>query len=115
METLIQNYSNFLAVLPTEGLDRLRVLTNFVSPRIYGSIADCTTFDDAIQTLKALYTKPSNEIFARHLLATRWQKSGENLDEFLQALKTLSKACNHGRSLVFRFGGGLDRAQKGAR
>ena len=37
---------------------------------------------------------PSNEIFARHCLATRQQKPGENLDEFLQALKILSKDCN---------------------
>jgi len=89
-----RTFQNFLTVLPTEGLDRLSVLTNFVSPRICGSIADCTTFDDAIQTLKALYIKPSNEIFARHLLATRRQKAGESLDELLQALKTLGKDCN---------------------
>ena len=33
--------------------------------------------------IDALYIKPTN---ARHLLATRRQKSGETLDEFLQAL-----------------------------
>lgn len=90
----LKTFQNFLAVLPTEGLDRLSVLTNFISPKIYGNIADCVTFEDAIQTLQALYVKPSNEIFARHLLATRRQKEGESLDEFLQALKSLSKDCN---------------------
>ena len=30
----------------------------------------------------------------RHLLATRRQKSGETLEMFLQALKSLSKDCN---------------------
>ncbi len=44
----------------------------------------------AVATLKALYIKPTNEVFARHLLATRRQKSGETMDEFLQALKTLA-------------------------
>ena len=38
--------------------------------------------------------KPRNEIFARHILATRCQQPHETLDEFLQALKTLSKDCN---------------------
>ena len=50
--------------------------------------------DNAIATLKALYIKPTNEVFARHLPATRRQQSGETIDEFLQALKTLSKDCN---------------------
>ena len=48
---------------------------------------NCTTFENAIQALKALYVKPSNEIFARHCLATRRQKAGESLDEFFQVLK----------------------------
>ena len=41
-----------------------------------------------------MYVKPKNEIFARHLLATRKQQSGENLDEFMQALKQLANDCN---------------------
>ena len=51
-------------------------------------------YDDAIATLKALYIKPTNEVFARHLLATRRQQSGQSLDGYLQVLKTLSKDCN---------------------
>ena len=90
----LKTFENFLTVLPAEGLNRLSVLTNFVSPRIYGNIVDCTSYEDAIKILKSMYIKPSNEIFARHLLATRRQKAGESLDEFLQALKTLSKDCN---------------------
>ena len=35
-----------------------------------------------------------NETFARHKLATRNQSSVETIDEFLQALKTLSADCN---------------------
>ena len=71
----------------------MQVLTNYVSPRIFEYIEHCEVYNDAIATLKALYIKPTNEIFARHLLATRRQQSGETLDEFLQALKTLSKDC----------------------
>ena len=43
--------------------------------------------------MTSLYVKPKNEIFARHLLATRRQSSGESLDQFLQALKLLAKDC----------------------
>ena len=38
--------------------------------------------------------KPTNKIYTRHVLATRQQQAGETLDEYLQALKTLSKDYN---------------------
>ena len=44
--------------------------------------------------LEKLYVKMPNEIFARHLLATRRQQSGESLHEFLLELRRLSKDCN---------------------
>ena len=44
--------------------------------------------------LKSAYTKSTNEVFAWYLLSTCKQQPGESLDEFLQALKTLSKDCN---------------------
>ena len=81
-------------VLPREELDCFLMLTNYVSPRILEYIEHCLTYDEAIGILKAEYVKPNNEGFARHLLATRRQKSGETLDEFLQALKSLSNVCN---------------------
>lgn len=90
----IRTFENFVSVLPTEGLNKLQVLTNYVSPRIFEYIERCERYEDAIATLKALYIKPTNEVFSRHLLATRRQQSGEKIDEFLQALKTLSKDCN---------------------
>ena len=42
-----------------------------------------------------LYIKPTNELYARHILATRCQQSAETLDEYRQVLKTLSKDCNY--------------------
>lgn len=90
----LKTFQNFLAVLPGDDVNRLSVLTNYISPKIYGSISDCTTYEQAIAALTALYVKPFNEIFARHCLVTRRQNPGENLDEFLQALKILSKDCN---------------------
>ena len=40
-----------------------------------------------------MYNVPKNEIFARHLLATRRQQVGETLDGYLNALKLLAKDC----------------------
>ena len=83
-----------MAVLPHKDLDKLAVLSNFVSPSIFQHIEDCTDYETSIETLQILFIKPKNEIFARHLLATRKQAPTETLDEYLQALKTLSKDCN---------------------
>ena len=89
-----RTFEKFMAVLPQEGLDKLAVLSNFVSPSIFQHIEDCTDCETSIETLQTLFIKPKNEIFARHLLATRKQAPTETLDEYLQALKTLSKDCN---------------------
>ena len=88
-------HENFLAVLPQEGLDKLSVLTNYVPPKIVVYIEECTEYDRAIVVLKELFVKPKNEVFARHVLATRSQQTAESLDEYLQVLKTLSKDCNY--------------------
>ena len=42
--------------------------------------------------LKELFVKPKNEVFARHVLATRSQQMAESLDEYLQVLKA---GCNY--------------------
>lgn len=54
----------------------------------------CPTYESAVVALQAQYVKTPNEVFARHLLATRRQQEGESLDEFFRALKVLSKDCN---------------------
>ena len=89
-----RTFDNFLAVLPQEDLDKLTVLANYVSPAIFQHIEECTEYEAAVGILQALFVKPRNEIFARHILATRRQQSHETLDEYLQTLKTLSKDCN---------------------
>ncbi|XP_068752275.1 uncharacterized protein [Montipora capricornis] len=89
-----RTFDNFLSVLPQTGLNKLSVLANFVAPSIFQHIEECTEFEAAVGILQALFVKPRNEIFARHMLATRCQQPHETLDEFLQSLKTLSKDCN---------------------
>ena len=55
-----------------------------------------TLFQDSRSgvVLKGLSCKIPNEIFTCHYSATRHQKSGESIDQFLVALKRLSKDCN---------------------
>ena len=93
-----KTFSNFIKAIkkktPAEGeeVDCLDLLVNYVSPTIYTYIADCDTYEKAIETLDSLFIKEINQIYARHILATRKQED-EDLDSFLQKLKTLSKSC----------------------
>ena len=65
-----------------------------VSAEVYEYISECADYTTALQILESTYIVPKNIIYARHLLVTRQQKHGENLDEFLNALKLLAKDCN---------------------
>ena len=87
-------FENFIAILPQENMNKLQILINFVSPDVFDLFCNASSYEEAIATLKTLYVKTPNEIFARHSLASQKQLSGETLDEYLQALKTLSKECN---------------------
>lgn len=89
-----QTFENFLSSIDLSGLDKRKLLVNFISPAVYQHVLDCHTYEEAIRTLKALYVKPKNEIFARHLLATAKQEPGQSVDQFLQKLRTLATDCN---------------------
>ena len=49
--------------------------------------SDCTTYESAKETLKKKCMKPTNEIFVRHLLATRKQQPNETLMNFYSRFK----------------------------
>ena len=86
-----QNYCvDFQAKIP----DKYRALVNCVSSTIYEHIEQTVDFDRAIGILDKLFIKTPNEIFARHLLATRKQLPSESLDEFYRELEKLRRNCN---------------------
>lgn len=87
-------FKNFLESTKPENHDKLKLLINYISPTVFELICECTTYEDAIKTLENAYSKPVNEIYARHILATRKQENGESIDQYLQSLKILSKECN---------------------
>ncbi|XP_076822232.1 uncharacterized protein LOC143468748 [Clavelina lepadiformis] len=92
-------FDNFLAELAQEQIstappiNKLQILTNFVSAEIFEFIEDCNTYDSAVEILQDLLVKKPNEIFARQLLATRKQQPSESPTQFMQTLQILSKNC----------------------
>ncbi|GFO24398.1 retrovirus-related pol polyprotein from transposon 17.6 [Plakobranchus ocellatus] len=93
-----RTFNNFVSSLQQhqtpDAVDKLNLLINYVDPSVYEYIAECTTYEAAVDLLKNAYIKPKNEIFARHVLATTKQEPGQNLDEFLQKLRALAKDCD---------------------
>uniref|UniRef100_UPI00358E7549 uncharacterized protein n=1 Tax=Myxine glutinosa TaxID=7769 RepID=UPI00358E7549 len=89
-----KTFDNFLRAIEHHEPEKLTMLVNYVAPSVYEYIAVCEDYDTAIETLRNMYVRPKNEVYARHLLASHRQQPGETLDEFLQALKCLSGDCN---------------------
>lgn len=92
-------FENFLTAITTNEKTiaketKLQILTNHLSSTTFVHIKDCTNYDIALKRLDALFLKPPNEIYSRHKLAKRAQHPGESIDQYLQALKLLSKECN---------------------
>ena len=48
----IQTFEYYNKVLPQQGLDKLKILTNFIWLTVYDFISDCTTCESAKETLK---------------------------------------------------------------
>jgi len=69
-------------------------LVNLLSPTVCSYIEDRLFYEEDLAVLKSVYIKKKNDVFARHLLAVRKQQPGESLQQFIQALKRLSKDCS---------------------
>ena len=89
-----KTFTNFLTSIAEHEPNNFNLLINYVSPEVFEYISGCTDYDSPLETLESLNITPKNEIFAQHLLATQRQQAGKSLDEFLNALKLLSKDCN---------------------
>ena len=71
--------------------DKVKVLTAHLLAPIYKLISEETTYESAITGLQNLFVKPKNKIYARHMLATAKQDTGESLDEFILHINKLSQ------------------------
>ena len=76
----LENYFEALAEIRGEGpaANKLRILISLVDFKVFDFIEDCDAYEDAIDTLKNMYVKAPKIIFARHILATAQQKTGQS-------------------------------------
>ena len=88
-----KTFENFIIMCGTDAPDKHLSLINLISSDVYEYVEDCTDYDSVKNTLEKFYVKSPNEVFARHLLATRRQQCSETLDVFFQNLHKLSKDC----------------------
>lgn len=87
-----QNFVTSISPQPSDS-EKLKILINLITPEIDEYISGSGTYNDAVSILKHIYVKPTNEVFSRHKLSARQQQADENIDQYLQALKLLSKDC----------------------
>jgi len=72
-----------------------RIIVSCLSPAIFPYVEDAASYDEIVNTLKRLYLKKKNNVYAWHLLVSRKQIMGESILEYLQALKLLAKECSY--------------------
>ena len=92
--TFLANLEERTAEGERDRLDRLGLLTTFLTHRTYELIADATSYAEAQRSLQNAYHKQKNVIFARHLLMSRSQKAGESISSYVHSLKQLARDCN---------------------
>ena len=78
-------------------MNKKGLLVNVFSPAFFSYVEDCETYDEALVTLKRVYVKGKNDVFARHIHAAEKRRVAESLEQFLQALNLLSKDCTFQR------------------
>ena len=87
------NFTYYLSTIAQLNPDKLEVLYLNISATIADIIEECSGFEHAIELLKAVYDKPPNVIYTRHLLSTCLQQENESVDQYLQALNRLATDC----------------------
>ena len=93
LENFLESAATYARAQEFEEPNRFKVLCDYVGASLYELIEDSTDYDADKLKLQRHYVKQPNVVFSRHLLATKKQKPGESLQEFLQALQILSKNC----------------------
>ena len=91
-----KTFSNIVAAMQQGdgAIDKLSGLTAHLTAPIYKLVSEETTYDAAITTMKNLFVKPKNEIYARHMLASAQQNVNESIDEFVLRINKLSQECD---------------------
>ena len=98
-EYWLKTFESFIAEVERnaqEGanVDKLALLTNFLTPRTYPYISNATSYENAKTALRNTFCKRKNVVFARHVLMTRVQRTDESIAEYVHNLQTLAKDCD---------------------
>ena len=97
-EYWLKIFESFLSavtsVTDNEGaVNRLVLITNYLSPQTYAYISEASEYEEAVQLLRSSYQKKKNVTFARHVLMTRLQAHNETTSQYVHALCGLAKEC----------------------
>ena len=87
---MLDVYMNKAEVPDESKLETLYVLCG---PRGFATIADCETYNDAIDLLDPKYIKRASAITMRHKLRSHKQKDGKSIEEYVSELRQLSRKC----------------------
>ena len=79
---------------PLSDEQKYSVLINHVNSDVYSCINQFTKYSEAIAHLESIFVRTVNKCHARYLLATRHQKDGESIFQFIMALHKTSKDCD---------------------
>ena len=93
----VKDYIATLNEIRGEGapeVNKTRIMRGFLSPEIYPHVEEAGYYDAIVELLHQIYIKRKNNVYARHLLVSRKQAAGENVAEYLQALRLLAKECS---------------------
>ena len=77
-----------------EEINRLTLLTNFLTYKTSSFIAEAVAYDEPKTALAMAYHKQMSVVFARHLLMIRTQRSGESIAEYVHSLRELARDCD---------------------
>ena len=76
--------------------DTLEIVVDGLS---FASEEECKDIDFFLEKLEAFCVGETNEIYERYQFNKRDQESGESVDSYVAALRTLAKTCNYGSLL----------------
>ena len=85
----INRFTNYVEIItanpehPVSDETKKMIFNNLISAEVYELFREAETYDDSLQTLKSLYLKVPNVVFARYLLTLRHQRKNESIDAYL--------------------------------
>ena len=76
---------------PNRGVDKLALLTCYLSPEIYELVEGCETYESSKTVLDQTFLKRKNTTHAKHLLLTREQKLNKTIGRLCAGFKISCK------------------------